>query len=134
MFTLHPTLDADTTDIGDLAICKVLLNNKFSQYPWIILVPKRTGCKEITDVPPADYLPMMDEIRIVHDVMKAEFMPDKMNIGALGNMVPQLHIHIISRFKTDEAWPGPVWGKGAPIPYPDKGTAMATRLKKALGL
>ncbi|MCP5405233.1 MAG: HIT family protein [Pseudomonadaceae bacterium] len=133
MFTLHPQLAADTIEVGDLPICKVLLNKQYSQFPWLILVPKRTGCRDLTDVPPADYLPMMDEVREVHDRLKAFCSADKMNLGALGNMVPQLHIHIIARFKTDPAWPAPVWGTPAQ-PYADGGADMATRLRDVLDI
>ena len=135
MFTLHPQLAADTLHVGDLPICRVLLSGRFSQFPWLILVPKRMGCKDLTDVPPADYLPMMEEVRHVHDALKALTGADKMNVGALGNMVPQLHIHIIARFKTDGAWPSPVWGKeGDPTPYADGGEAMLAKLREALDI
>lgn len=133
MFTLHPQLAADTVEVGDLPICKVLLNKQYSQHPWLILVPKRTGCRDITDVPPADYLPMMDEVRHAHDVLKSFVKADKMNIGALGNLVPQLHIHVIARHKTDPAWPAPVWGTPAQ-PYADGGMAMAETLRQALDI
>lgn len=110
MFTLHPQLAADTLVVGDLPICRVLLNKLYSQYPWVILVPKRTGCRDWTDLPEADYLPAMEEIRHVHDTLRALVKPDKMNVAALGNMVPQLHIHIIARTKADPAWPAPTFG------------------------
>ena len=116
-FTLHPQLAADCVVVGDLPICRVLLNKQYSQFPWVILVPKRTGCRDLTDVPPLDYPMMMDEVAYVHDAMKAHFKPTKMNVGALGNMVPQLHIHIICRTEGDPAWPKPVWGHAEAKPY-----------------
>ena len=135
MFTLHPQLAADTHVVGDLDVCRVLLGGRFSQYPWVILVPRRTGCKDLTDVPALDYGPMMEEVRLVHDVLKDLTGADKMNVGALGNMVPQLHIHIIARFKTDGAWPKPVWThEGEPTPYADGGVAMVGKLRKALDI
>lgn len=134
MFTLHPQLEKDTVSVGDLPICRVLLNGQFSQYPWLILVPRRTGCRDLTDLDEIDYLPVMEEMRYVHDKLKDLVKADKMNVGALGNMVPQLHIHVIARFKTDEAWPAPVWGKGEPVPYGDNGAKMLKKLREVLDL
>lgn len=132
-FTLHPQLAADCVVIGDLPICQVLLNKQFSQFPWVILVPRRTGCRDLTDVPPMDYPLMMDEMAYVHDVLKAHFQPTKMNVGALGNMVTQLHIHIICRSEGDEAWPKPVWGHANPKPYsPTELRARASEIKVLL--
>ena len=133
-FTLHPQLEADTALVGDLPICRVLLNRQFAQYPWLILVPKRTGCRDLTDVPEQDFGPMMEEVRQVHDVLRRLTKADKMNVGAIGNMVPQLHIHVIARFKTDEAWPKPVWGVGVAQPYQDHGAEMVEKLRAALDL
>lgn len=133
-FTLHPQLAADTLTVGDLPICRVLLSGRYSQFPWVILVPKRTGCRDLTDLPEADYLPAMEELRYVHDALRDLTGADKMNVGALGNMVPQLHIHLIARFKDDEAWPAPVWGKGEPTPYADGGAEMLEKLRQALDL
>lgn len=132
MFTLHPQLAADTVTVGDLPICRVLLNKQFSQFPWLILVPRRTGCRDLTDVGELDYAPMMEEVRQVHDALKDLTGAEKMNMGALGNMVPQLHIHLIARFKADEAWPKPVWGNAAPQPYADGGAEMAEKVRAVL--
>ena len=132
MFTLHPQLQADTAVVGDLSVCRVLLNKQFSQYTWLILVPKRTGCRDLTDVGEHDYIPMMEEVRAVHDALKAHTKPDKMNVGAIGNMVPQLHIHVMSRFKDDPAWPKPVWGHDEPRPFSDGGMAKAAELFEVL--
>jgi diadenosine tetraphosphate (Ap4A) HIT family hydrolase len=134
MFTLHPQLEADTAVVGDLPVCRVLLNRQFSQYPWLILVPQRTGCREWTDLVEQDYLPVMEEIRHVHDTLKDLVKADKMNVAALGNMVPQLHIHVIARFKTDAAWPKPVWGATEPQPYADGGLEMVAKLREVLDL
>jgi len=128
MFTLHPQLQADTAVVGDLPICRVLLNKQFSQYTWLILVPKRTGCKDLTDVGEHDFVPMMEEVRAVHDALKAHAKPDKMNVASIGNMVPQLHIHVMPRFKDDPAWPKPVWGHDNAQPYTDGGMVKVAEL------
>lgn len=132
MFTLHPQLEADTYVVGDFPICRVLLNKQYSQFPWLILVPKRTGCRDLTDLPEADYLPVMEEIRTVHDTLRTMVKADKMNVAALGNMVPQLHIHLIARFKSDTAWPGPTFGQPTQPYTPEDAAEMLETLKKAL--
>lgn len=116
MFTLHPTLAADTTEIVDGPLSRVLLLND-STYPWLVLVPKQDGLVELTDLSPADQVMLMREITAVAAVMKTTTRADKMNVATLGNMVPQLHIHLIARFVTDPAWPRPVWGAVPTAPY-----------------
>ncbi|PHQ66416.1 MAG: hypothetical protein COB93_11975 [Sneathiella sp.] len=116
MFQLHSRLNADTTLILSLDVCQILLMND-SRFPWIILVPARPDLKEIHDLSSEDYTKVMAETLKCSEVMAALFGADKMNMAALGNMVPQLHIHIIARFKDDAAWPAPVWGVGDAIPY-----------------
>jgi diadenosine tetraphosphate (Ap4A) HIT family hydrolase len=117
MFTLDPRLANDTICLGKLELCQVLLmNNK--QYPWLILVPERENIKEIIDLDHNEQILLMDEIASVSNAIKNLYNPDKINIASLGNMVPQLHVHIIARFKTDAAWPYPVWQKDSVIiPY-----------------
>lgn len=111
-FSLHPKLAADTLPIGDLALCRVqLMNNK--QFPWLILVPRRKGLRELFDLASEDYAAVMEEVRWVATAFASHTKAHKMNIAALGNMVPQLHIHIIVRFTSDAAWPNPVWNSGA---------------------
>jgi diadenosine tetraphosphate (Ap4A) HIT family hydrolase len=132
MFMLHPQLAADTVVLGDLSVCRVLLNVQFRQYPWLILVPRRTGCRDLTDVPPMDFGTMMDEVAAVHDAVRSHTKAPKMNVGALGNMVPQLHIHIIARDPADPAWPKPVWGHDSAKPDADGGVARAALYKKVL--
>lgn len=134
MFTLHPQLEADTIVVGDLPICRVLLNKQFSQFPWVILVPKRTALKDLSDLPELDYWPVMDEVRMVELALKAITGAEKMNMGALGNMVPQLHIHVIARFKADAAWPKPVWGNAEPAPYADTTPEILQKLRETLDL
>ena len=111
MFTLHPQLEKDCFTVGSLSLCRVLLMNN-AAFPWLILVPERTAMREIIDLPHPDQLLLLDDISHTSQFLKEHFGPDKLNIAALGNQVPQLHIHIIARFKTDSAWPNPVWGKG----------------------
>jgi diadenosine tetraphosphate (Ap4A) HIT family hydrolase len=130
-FTLDPRLAADTMPIGDLALCSVLLLDD-SRFPWLLLVPRRDGLIELTDLAEADSAFLMDEIRIAVQVMTALAKPDKVNVGALGNLVSQLHIHVVGRFRSDPAWPGPVWGFGTRQPYPDH--AAAALVERAAGL
>lgn len=133
MFTLHPQLAADCAVVGDLPICRVLLNTQFAQFPWLILVPKRTALRDLTDLPDQDYLPVMEEVRLVHDTLRDLTSADKMNMGALGNMVPQLHIHLIARFKDDACWPKPVWGHAEAQPYEgDAALKMLETLREVL--
>jgi diadenosine tetraphosphate (Ap4A) HIT family hydrolase len=113
---LHPQLAADTESIGDLVLCRVLAS-KDANYPWLILVPRRAGAVEITDLGEADRARLMIEIDRVARALKAHTRGDKLNIAALGNAVPQLHIHIIARRRDDAAWPRPIWGVVPARPY-----------------
>lgn len=111
MFKLHPLLMLDTYYIGKLSLCRVLLmNNKL--FPWVILVPERENMVEIFDLKPKEQRVLIEEIALVSQLLKETYWPDKINVAALGNIVEQLHVHVIARFKTDDAWPDPVWGKG----------------------
>ncbi len=130
-FSLDPRLAADTTPVGDLALCSVLLMND-ARFPWLILVPRRENVSELTDLTPEDAAALMDEVRIATRVMLALAKPDKVNVGALGNVVAQLHVHVIGRYRSDPAWPGPVWGFGSPKPYPDH--AASALVERAAGL
>ncbi|MBE0458320.1 HIT domain-containing protein [Pseudoalteromonas sp. KG3] len=115
-FSLAPELARDCIEVADWPLCKVLLMND-SQYPWFILVPRKAGLKESIDLDDAEQLLLMKESAKLSLLLKEVFNPDKLNVAALGNMVPQLHIHHIARFKSDAAWPAPVWGKFPSIPY-----------------
>lgn len=108
-FALHPRLAADTTWLGDLPLCQVLLS-KEALGPWLILVPRREALTEIHHLPEADQIQLMRESSAVATLLEQDYQADKINIGALGNLVPQLHVHHIARFKQDAAWPGPIWG------------------------
>ena len=109
-FELDARLAADTALVADLSLCRVGLMND-ATFPWLILVPRRAGVTEIVDLAPADAALLMDEIRLASRVLRGLTGCDKLNVAALGNMVPQLHVHVIARFRADPAWPGPVWGK-----------------------
>jgi diadenosine tetraphosphate (Ap4A) HIT family hydrolase len=128
-FTLHPNF-ASTTNLGHLPICRVLLNSNFSQFPWLILVPRRTGCRDLTDLPDLDYQPVMEEVRQVHNLLRSLTGADKMNVAAIGNVTSQLHIHVIARFTTDACWPKPVWDHSSPQPSPSN--AFAQQVLQAL--
>jgi diadenosine tetraphosphate (Ap4A) HIT family hydrolase len=109
MFELHPQLAKDCEVVGDLPLTRVLLNRD-SLYPWLILVPRREAIGEIFQLSIADQQQLLQESSLVGEMMMAKFQADKLNVAALGNMVPQLHIHHIARYKNDKAWPNPVWG------------------------
>lgn len=115
-FGLHPQLAQDTHFVADLPLCRVLLMDE-SRYPWLILVPRRAGIREIHELDAADRHQLWEESDQASHALLALFQPDKLNLAALGNMVPQLHLHHIARFQTDAAWPTPVWGKFPPEPY-----------------
>ena len=115
-FQLHPQLAADTDIVGDFPLCRLLLSRD-ANYPWCILVPRRVGAKELHRLDDADQLQLLRESTALARAMEAVFQPHKMNVAALGNMVPQLHVHHIARFRGDAAWPAPVWGKVAAVAY-----------------
>ena len=121
-FSLHPQLAADTLIMGELELCSLLLMND-RQYPWFILVPRREGLREIHELADHDQQLLLKESNALCRWLMAEFKPDKLNIAALGNVVPQLHIHHIARFRSDPAWPAPVWGRVPAVQYTDEGIA-----------
>ena len=116
MFELDDRLKADTVKIGELTLCRVLLMND-AQYPWVILVPRRENVREVFELSEADQHQLSVESSAVAQAMAEYFKAEKMNVAALGNMVPQLHIHHIARFRDDAAWPKPVWGVHPPTAY-----------------
>lgn len=132
MFELHPQLAADCIEIGELPLCRALLMDD-AHYPWVILVPRRPDIREVFQLSPADRHTLSEESAHTAQAMNVLFNADKMNIAALGNQVPQLHIHHIARFSNDPAWPAPVWGKLPRQPYTnaEKGT-LVRRLQGAL--
>lgn len=116
MWQLDPQLLADTAVIGDLPLCRVLLNDD-ANYPWLILVPRREGLVELIDLRDAARGTLMNEIAQASTALKDYTRCYKLNVAALGNAVAQLHIHIIARFRGDAAWPDPVWGRAKRFPY-----------------
>ena len=109
MFALHSQLAKDTIRIGSMPLCEVLLMND-KQYPWLILVPRKDNIREIYELSGEEQQQLIKESSLLAVKMQIHFQADKINVAALGNMVPQLHIHHIARYKTDAAWPKPVWG------------------------
>ena len=131
-FALHPRLAADTRAVADLALCRVLLMND-SRFPWLILVPRLHGAREIVDLAPDDRRLLAEETDKAAAALRAHCPTDKLNIAAIGNIVDQLHVHIVARRRDDAAWPGVVWGHGSAIPYaPAAATDRLTALKNAL--
>ena len=116
MFSLDPRLQQDTLTVGDFPLCRLLLMND-AQYPWFILVPRRAAVSEVFDLDAADQLALWQETTTLASVLKDGFAADKMNVATLGNMVSQLHMHVIARNEGDAGWPGPVWGHGTREPY-----------------
>jgi diadenosine tetraphosphate (Ap4A) HIT family hydrolase len=125
---LHPQLANDTFVIGDLRLCRVLLMND-ANYPWLVLVPRRLGVVEIIDLDEPSRAQLMEEVASAGEVLKAVTRCEKLNVAAIGNVVAQLHVHIVGRFRSDAAWPKPVWGQRPPRGY---GVADRDRLAAAL--
>ena len=131
-FMLHDDLARTCVEITHFPLCRVLLNND-SLYPWVILVPERAGISEIHDLSPTDRAILIEEIAMVSAAMSGEFSAEKMNVAALGNATPQLHVHVVARFKGDPAGLGPVWNAVAPAPYTEtERDAMVNRLRTVL--
>jgi diadenosine tetraphosphate (Ap4A) HIT family hydrolase len=116
VWSLHTQLTQDTIDIGDLPLCRVLVI-KDANYPWLLLVPRRDKAVEIIDLAEVEQAQLMTEVSRVARALKDITRCDKLNIAALGNVVPQLHVHVIARRKSDAAWPRPVWGVAPPLPH-----------------
>lgn len=107
-FALDPALTRSATPIGDLPLCAVLARRE-AAYPWLLLVPRVAGAVEIADLDEADAGRLIAEIRLATGALRQAFAPTKINVGAIGNKVRQLHVHVVARFETDPAWPGVVW-------------------------
>ncbi|MBV0932214.1 HIT domain-containing protein [Marinobacterium weihaiense] len=118
-FELAPQLITDTIALGDFPLCRLLLMND-SQYPWLILVPRRAGVTELYHLPANEQQQLMHEVSELSETLADLFQARKMNVATLGNMVPQLHVHVIARQESDPAWPGPVWGRVPAVPYTDE--------------
>ena len=114
-FELHPRLAADCFVLGDFPLCRLLLMND-AQYPWFILVPRREGAREIYLLEERDQQQLLRESSQLSRAAMDAFKGEKLNVAALGNVVPQLHLHHIVRYASDPAWPGPVFGRHPPQP------------------
>ncbi len=127
MFVLDQRLAADTAEIDDLDLCRVLLL-KDARYPWLILVPRKPGLVEVGDLSREDRIALSDETDRAANALLRLYAPDKINIAAIGNIVRQLHIHVVARTNGDPAWPGPVWGHSPAEPY--QADALAARISE----
>ena len=131
-FALDPRLAADTLPIGDLVLSRALLMND-ARYPWLILVPRRANLSEIVDLTAQDRAALIEEIAAAAAFLRALPRVDKLNVGALGNIVKQLHVHVLGRAVGDVAWPGPAWGVGARRPYmPETAVELVAQARAAL--
>jgi len=131
-FQLDKTLEQDCYCVAELAFSRLLLMND-QQYPWLILVPRVESAQELYELTFQQQQALWTEIADISKLMKELFSPIKLNIGALGNIVRQLHVHIIARFEHDNAWPGPVWGAHKPIAYTEtESKALIEKIRQAL--
>ena len=131
-FILHERLAADGIALGDGPLSSVRLMND-RRYPWLILVPRRASLREIHELAAADRALLIEEIALAGQALQAASGAAKINVGALGNLVPQLHVHVVARAPGDPAWPGPVWGHGRAEPYEAADlAAVCARLQRAL--
>jgi diadenosine tetraphosphate (Ap4A) HIT family hydrolase len=132
MFKLDARLNKDTLLFGRLELSLLLLMNDRS-LPWLILVPEREGICDIDELPVQDRALLIEEVSLLSGLIRKLFRPDKINVGALGNVVPQFHVHVLGRFINDRAWPGPIWGTGPVIPYGDVESAqLIERIRNGL--
>ncbi len=132
MFDLDPRLQQDTLVLGDFALCRLLLMND-STYPWLILVPRRESVSEVFQLTIDEQQQLWRETALLAETLKDAFVADKMNIATLGNVVSQLHMHVVVRRRDDAAWPAPVWGRQPAVPYSQEQLgAMRGRLRLVL--
>ncbi len=130
-FQLHERLARDSFPVTDLPLCSVrLMDNKL--FPWVLLVPQVAGAREWIDLSREQQHQLSDEIAVVSHIFQALVTPDKLNIGALGNQVPQLHIHLIARYQGDKAWPNPVWGAASEAYKDEEARRFIYDLRSAL--
>ena len=115
-FELDPRLEADTLPLADLPLCRALLMND-ARYPWVVLVPRRASVSEVFELSQDEQAQLWRETIALGAAMKEIFHGDKLNIATLGNVVSQLHMHLVIRYTDDACWPAPVWGNGSPGPY-----------------
>jgi len=133
MYALDPQLQQDTVQLGQFPLCDVLLMND-ANFPWVILVPRRSRIREIFHLSSEEQHQLMDESVFVSQRMADFYEADKMNVAALGNVVPQLHVHHVVRRQNDLCWPKPIWGAVTPKPYADSDLkAMVDELTRLFG-
>ncbi len=133
-FNLHPQLVTDGIELADFPLCKLLLCND-SAYPWFILVPKVAEISEIYQLDWQQQQQLLNESSLLSELLMQVFDGDKMNVAALGNVVEQLHVHHVVRFKSDAQWPKPIWGQQALTPYSDEEvTALKAKLLPQLAV
>ena len=131
MFELHPRLAQDCVLLGHFPLCRLLLMNE-RRYPWFVLVPEVPDISEIYQLSREDRIRLLDESTHLACWLATEFGAHKLNIAAIGNLVPQLHLHHVVRYRHDPAWPAPVWGRFEPLPYAESGiAALRSRLFEA---
>ena len=131
-FSLDPRLAADTHPVAELVLSRLLLMDD-ARFPWLILVPRIVGARELIDLDLEDRRRLLDEISAVGRALEALLRPDKLNVAALGNVVAQLHVHVIARYTDDIAWPRPVWGAANARPYaPEEMIERVQALQRAL--
>ena len=129
---LHPQLADDTHPLSSLELCELRLMDD-GNYPWLVLVPRVMDAVELVDLDAGQRHRLTDEIDAASKALRTVFRPHKLNVAALGNLVPQLHVHVIARFEDDPAWPAPVWGRVAARPYgPEALVGRITALQEAL--
>lgn len=116
MFSLDPRLQQDTVTLGDFPLCRLLLMNDVT-YPWLILVPRREAISEVFQLAADEQQQLWRETTQLAETLKDAFAADKMNVATLGNVVSQLHMHVVVRRRDDAAWPAPVWGRQPAVPY-----------------
>jgi diadenosine tetraphosphate (Ap4A) HIT family hydrolase len=128
-FALHPAFTATSEPLGELKLCHARLHLD-ARWPWIVLIPRKVGARELEHLSPQSRTQLMDEVVLAGAAVRAIGAAlgrpvDKLNMGQLGNITPQLHLHVVGRRPDDAAWPGPVWGHGEPIPYTAEALARA---------
>ncbi|MBE5315567.1 MAG: HIT family protein [Xanthomonadales bacterium] len=131
-FQLDPRLEADSLPLAELSLCSLRLMDD-QRFPWLLLVPRRPGLREVFELPAFHQAELLIELNHAARALGAVARPHKLNLGALGNIVQQLHLHLVARRPDDAAWPGPVWGSGARQPYPPAAAqSLIAQLRQAL--
>jgi len=131
-YALHPQLAADSHPLASLALCELRLMDDCN-YPWLVLVPRVPGARELLDLDPGQRVALMEEVAVAERLLLEAVRPHKLNVAALGNLVAQLHVHVIARFEDDPAWPAPVWGRVAARQYsPEALVERVSRLTRLL--